>query len=87
MARIFCPKCAWKPRPFDQWECWPGCQHQWHTFDTRGQCPKCLKQWKETQCLRCDAMSLHEDWYHDEGEDDRLRRLVEAETREEVGAR
>ena len=80
MNRIWCPKCNWVPRPADRWACEPGCGHSWHTFDTRGQCPACLKQWKKTQCLRCDAMSPHEDWYHnDEQSEARLNALMGAE--------
>lgn len=38
--------------------------HVWNTFDTRGVCPNCDKQWKDTQCLECHRWSPHEDWYH-----------------------
>ena len=84
MARIFCPRCHWKPRPHHRWICEPSCRHTWNTFDTRGQCPRCLKQWTETQCLTsssgCGQFSPHEDWYHDEdGADERLRGLIESE--------
>jgi hypothetical protein len=44
------------------------CLHVWNTFDTRGVCPACGHQWKETQCLRCQAWSPHEEWYADEPE-------------------
>jgi hypothetical protein len=67
--RIRCPKCAWQPRPEDRWQC--TCLHAWNTFDTRGRCPSCGFQWIETQCFRCQQMSLHEDWY--EKEPDHLR--------------
>lgn len=77
MNRIWCPKCNWTPRPSDLWTCEPGCGHDWHTFDTRGQCPKCLKQWKQTVCFRCVQWSAHERWYHDDGSDQRLNALLE----------
>jgi hypothetical protein len=56
----------------------------WHTFDTRGQCPACRKQWHETECLRCAKWSKHALWYHDDPEETaRWERLVdEAQTTE-----
>jgi len=85
MSRIWCPKCQWLPNPRDQWACHPGCGHEWHTFDTRGQCPKCLKQWKQTMCFRCNCWSLHERWYHDDGTDQKLFALwSETPEREKV---
>lgn len=63
-ARIRCPRCAWEPTRHDRWMC--SCLHVWNTFDTRGRCPACGKQWTETQCLRCQAWSAHLDWYVDE---------------------
>ena len=42
------------------------CLHVWNTFDTRGVCPACGHEWKETQCLRCKAWSKHDDWYAEE---------------------
>jgi hypothetical protein len=44
------------------------CLHVWNTFDTRGVCPACGREWSETQCLRCKAWSRHEDWYVEEPE-------------------
>jgi hypothetical protein len=38
----------------------------WNTFETRGRCPGCRKQWRVTVCLACGVGSPHEDWYHDE---------------------
>ncbi|WP_224245262.1 hypothetical protein [Hyalangium gracile] len=60
-GRIRCPKCAWRPRKADRWSCRCGCA--WNTFDTGGQCPQCHRQWRHTQCLRCQGWSPHEDWY------------------------
>lgn len=65
--RIRCPKCDWQPAREDQWSCAPGCGHVWNTFDTRGVCPGCDKQWVQTMCLRCDVWSAHDDWYEEEG--------------------
>jgi len=33
------------------------------TFETRGRCPECSKQWQRTACLRCGEWSPHESWY------------------------
>lgn len=78
MNRIWCPKCNWVPRVVDQWTCEPGCGHSWHTFDTRGQCPNCLKQWTQTACFRCVRWSAHESWYHANDEiETRLNALLE----------
>lgn len=60
-AKIRCPKCAWQPRAFDRWEC--DCGFLWNTFDTRGRCPACAHQWRDTACLACGEWSPHEDWY------------------------
>ncbi|MBO6934456.1 MAG: hypothetical protein JJ863_05765 [Deltaproteobacteria bacterium] len=62
--RIRCPKCGYQPVPSDRWFC--ECGHSWNTFDTRGRCPACQKQWLRTACLRCHQWSLHEDWYEPE---------------------
>jgi hypothetical protein len=61
---IYCPRCSWRPAPEDRWSCDPPCGTRWHTFWTRGLCPGCAKQWKETQCLACHEFSLHRLWYH-----------------------
>jgi hypothetical protein len=61
---IRCPKCRWRPVASSRWWCnRPRCGHTWNTFDTRGKCPKCTYQWRETACLKCSKWSLHEDWY------------------------
>jgi hypothetical protein len=59
--RIRCPHCSWEPSPHDRWSCL--CLYIWNTFETGGVCPGCQRKWMETQCLRCRAWSLHEDWY------------------------
>jgi hypothetical protein len=61
---IYCPVCAYEPQPEDRWICYPGCGSEWHTFWTRGLCPGCGHQWQDTQCLTCEEMSPHKDWYH-----------------------
>lgn len=87
---IYCPKCEWEPRAQDRWQCAPGCRTVWNTFDTRGRCPGCAKQWAVTQCLACHATSPHEDWYHDEAPDaadaDAWRDPVEVGEPVEAGA-
>jgi hypothetical protein len=65
--KIRCPKCRWQPGRDDRWMC--GCGHQWNTFDTRGICPGCDAKWRDTQCLRCQEWSPHEDWYGDDRAD------------------
>ncbi len=59
--RIRCPKCRWTPSAHDHWQC--TCLHIWNTFDTRGRCPACTRQWHDTMCLRCTQWSPHEEWY------------------------
>jgi hypothetical protein len=67
--RIRCPRCAWQPARSDRWSCGPGgCGHVWNTFDTRGRCPACDRDWQETACLRCGQWSPHEEWYDSDGE-------------------
>lgn len=61
--RIRCPRCAWQPRRRDRWICVPECGTSWNTFDTRGRCPGCGRQWLETACLACGRWSPHLDWY------------------------
>jgi hypothetical protein len=61
--RIRCPACQWRPGRHDLWSCVPGCGHVWNTFETRGMCPNCSKQWTHTSCHRCDQWSPHDDWY------------------------
>lgn len=63
-AEIYCPRCAWRPRPEDRWACTPACGTVWNTFWTRGMCPGCAHQWHLTQCLACHEHSPHRDWYH-----------------------
>lgn len=61
--RIRCPQCLWQPRKHDTWVCDPGCGHVWNTFNTRGLCPGCQRQWRETSCHRCRRWSPHHAWY------------------------
>ncbi|HXV59552.1 MAG TPA: hypothetical protein VEK15_02575 [Vicinamibacteria bacterium] len=66
--RIRCPRCVWEPERDSLWMC--TCLYVWNTFDTRGKCPGCGRQWMETCCLRCHEWSPHGDWYADEDERD-----------------
>jgi hypothetical protein len=59
--KIRCPKCEWQPQPDDVWGC--ECGNNWHTFDTGGVCPSCIRQWPSTQCLSCLEWSAHSSWY------------------------
>ena len=61
MSGVRCPRCGWIPRERLKWKC--TCGYHWNTFDTRGRCPGCAKQWTETQCYGCQAMSPHLEWY------------------------
>ena len=65
--KVYCPKCRWVPRPSDLWMCVPACRRLWHTFDTCGVCPRCGKNWEDTQCHACQQFSPHIDWYHESG--------------------
>ncbi len=58
---IKCPKCSYNPVSEDSWVC--TCNQSWNTFDTAGKCPKCKKQWEDTQCPNCHRWSKHLDWY------------------------
>jgi hypothetical protein len=58
---IRCPRCKWTPRRENLWTC--DCGHQWNTFDTRGLCPGCGRQWEITMCFQCGEMSPHSEWY------------------------
>jgi hypothetical protein len=61
LSHVACPRCRFSPRSTDRWYC--KCGHRWNTFDTRGRCPACGYQWKETACLVCGEASPHADWY------------------------
>jgi len=71
-SRIRCPRCTWQPTASSLWMCQSagapesfigGCGTLWNTFSTQGQCPGCAHQWQWTLCPRCEAWSLHRDWY------------------------
>ncbi len=59
---VRCPECGWIPEATDFWECAPPCDAQWNTFATGGRCPKCFRQWSDTQCPSCGAWSSHSAW-------------------------
>jgi len=61
-VKIECPKCGWEPDGYPHWICSCGCK--WNTFDTKGKCPDCGKQWNDTHCPRCSHPSEHDTWYH-----------------------
>jgi tetratricopeptide (TPR) repeat protein len=61
LSQVSCPRCRYSPASADCWKC--NCGHSWNTFDTRGLCPGCGYQWKETVCPLCGEMSPHTDWY------------------------
>jgi hypothetical protein len=68
--KIYCPLCAYEPRPHDRWVCQPGCGTIWNTFETGGRCPGCQRRWADTCCPACLRWSPHEDWYHDDALDE-----------------
>jgi hypothetical protein len=61
LLHVACPRCRHSPASADRWHC--RCGHVWNTFDTRGVCPACGYQWKETVCPLCGELSPHADWY------------------------
>ena len=58
---IQCSICEWKPDGGIYWAC--SCRHKWNTFKTKGKCPKCKTQWKDTYCPGCGKSTPHKDWY------------------------
>jgi Domain of unknown function (DUF4272) len=58
---IQCSFCEWSPDGEIHWAC--TCGYDWNTFETKGQCPKCKEQWKDTWCPGCGKSSPHSDWY------------------------
>ncbi|WP_299158365.1 DUF4272 domain-containing protein [uncultured Tenacibaculum sp.] len=56
-----CPTCEWNPDGEKHWAC--SCGHKWNTFKTKGKCPKCKTQWKDTNCPGCGKSTAHIDWY------------------------
>ena len=61
-GKIRCPGCHWQPRKNSLWGCGV-CGTNWNTFDTRGTCPGCSKQYVRTICLKCLKWFDHEAWY------------------------
>lgn len=61
LSHVACPRCHLSPKSTDRWYC--NCGNRWNTFDTRGLCPACSYQWKETACPVCGESSPHADWY------------------------
>ena len=82
---IWCPQCRWRPRADDRWACLPGCATEWNTFWTGGVCPGCGHSWRVTQCLACQAVSPHRDWYHWPRADDDAHIGSEVETQPGAG--
>ncbi|MFA5189237.1 MAG: hypothetical protein WC740_00845 [Verrucomicrobiia bacterium] len=64
-VKIYCPKCQWVPDASARWLCEPSCGCSWNTFETCGVCPRCGRNWEDTQCLTCHRWSSHADWYHE----------------------
>jgi SMI1 / KNR4 family (SUKH-1) len=76
-SRIRCPRCYWRPIASSLWYCegeehlehfFDGCGTAWNTFNTHGLCPGCGHQWGWTECLHCEGLSPHEEWYTKESE-------------------
>ena len=65
--RIRCPHCGWQPDGKPYWQC-ELCYTVFDTFATRAHCPNraCGNSWPQTQCIRCNILSPHEQWYTDE---------------------
>ncbi len=60
-SNICCPECKWIPDGKKNWGC--TCGFVWDTFQTKGKCPQCETQWKDTWCPKCKKTSKHQDWY------------------------
>lgn len=58
---IQCPVCEWNPDGEKHWAC--SCGHKWNTFKTKGKCPECNTQWKNTRCPGCGKSTPHSEWY------------------------
>ena len=59
---IRCPGCNATPGQSARWTC-DACSKSWNTFATRARCPRCGKQYLDTQCPSCSRRFDHEDWY------------------------
>lgn len=59
---IACPHCGQSPTEGEEWDC-ANCGYSWNTFNTRGMCPGCGRQWLETQCHSCGRWAAHHEWY------------------------
>jgi hypothetical protein len=78
-VRIRCPLCGWEPDGKPYWGC-EKCFASFDTFKTRAHCPNsflpstdagyCDNRWDETQCIACQRMSPHDDWYVEDDDDD-----------------
>lgn len=60
-THVACPKCSWQPLKSTIWTC--TCGHKWNTFDSKGVCPGCKRNWAQTECRKCRTVSAHEAWY------------------------
>lgn len=65
--RICCQHCGWQPDGKPNWQC-ERCYTVFDTFTTLAHCPNraCGNSWAHTQCIRCNILSPHEQWYTDE---------------------
>lgn len=70
---IQCSICEWNPDGRAYWQC--SCGHFWNTFDTKGQCPKCKIQWKDTRCPGCGTSTPHKNWYKTKEEIEQIEHL------------
>ncbi len=86
-VEIFCPRCAWRPKPDSRWTCKPACGNIWNTFETAGICPACGHAWATTQCLACHISSPHKDWYHETTGGGTVTRETKKKKKQMAGAR
>lgn len=63
LPAVRCPVCSSAPPEGARWYCTSVCRCAFHTFATRGVCPRCGYRHGLAWCLICQQPSPHADWY------------------------